>query len=216
MKPVGLWVFALAAAFGIGLQMGGWSPFPKAAPLTCRPSVPQHLPPGPAILFWGNSIAFDHGWSVDGSHSVNCAIQGLTAENAVAMTGRLPRRDFSAIVLAFGSVELARGAPDIARFAAALSEITKTLRTNYPDADLIVLGVPAGGADPLAWRYAGHEAHAQISAALRGAAEPDGFVDVALALNQKPLIKSTYDGIHMTTEAYARIEKALWDVLQLR
>lgn len=182
----------------------------KTLNMQCRPSSPEQMPAGNYVLFWGNSLAFDHGWSLDGYQAVNCAIQGLTAARAVPMTERLPKMDFSAIVLVFGTVELVREIEDVAQFASAMDQIRQTLGKVHRQTKIVILGVPEGGPD--VWLYGGNDQLYEINEVLRG--QDDAvFLNTTNALSELPQNEQTYDRVHLSPASYRLLEQALLGVI---
>ena len=202
----GVWLGLVGLAFFAGLGMGLlWerqAPAPHAGPV-CRPSSPAEISGPPAILFWGNSLAFDADWPLDGHQAVNCARQGLTASAALPLLDTLPAITPEAVVLVFGTVELVRGPVDANAFQADLLAIADTLRAKAPDAAIIALGLPSAGQT---WSYNTTEADT-LTAAMRGI---DGVtllpLDPILAQHAGPI---SYDGVHLSPSVYPLIRAAV-------
>lgn len=178
--------------------------------IVCRPSSPERLDAGPKVLFWGNSLAFDHGWRVDDHVAVNCARQGMTAQAAVPQSEQLPRVAFAAVVLVFGSVEMVRNVDDTSQFATAIDAIVARVRGFYPGAEIVVLGVPHGSPD--VWSYGDQVSPAEINDVLRDLNETT-YLDINAVLSGISEQQQTYDGVHLTPQSYLVLEAAISDVL---
>lgn len=174
--------------------------------IVCRPSVPELLAGGPKVLFWGNSLAFDHSWRLPDLTPVNCARQGLTLEASVPLARHLPDTDFTAVVLFFGTVELLGGPIDVDKFRRALDAKVTMLRTSYPDVKVIIIGVPEGSA--LTWDYGDHHDLAALNAVLRNVPGTE-FIDATSILSGMPENRQTYDGAHLEFRAYTMLEAEL-------
>lgn len=171
--------------------------------LTCRPSAPEKLPAEPVVLFLGNSLAFDADWPLDGSQTVNCARQGLTASAALSLMETLPDIAPKAVVLVFGTVELVRGNADPDAFQADMASIAETLRARTPDTVIVILGVASMGEN---WSYNSADAEALNAATLRIDGVSVLLLDPVLARHEGPV---SYDGVHLTPSVYSLIRAAL-------
>ena len=172
----------------------------------CRPSAPEQLANGPKVLFWGNSLAFDHNWRLRRSVPVNCARQGMTAKAALEVIHTLPAIEFDAIVVVFGTVELLRDIKSVDQFSAAISTNIAQLSSAYDGSKIVVVGVPEGPLD--VWRYNSDVPASAMNDVLR---QIDGvdYIDTTQVLSDLPWDMQTYDGIHLTAESYAILERAL-------
>lgn len=211
-KRIPIAILSALIVFAVGLWAGTQLPEDggRQRHVPCRPSLPALAAAGspvPTVLFWGNSIAFDHDWRSTGRiMPVNCAVQGMTASTARALTEALPEIEVSAVVLVLGSVELARGSTDQAEFDASLKVMLSKIRVKYRDAAIIVLGIPFGSGD---WTY--DRAQLEIfQGALRNLPDTT-FFDTATVISQNPMLDASYDGVHLRRETYLLIEKALAD-----
>lgn len=209
------WLLLVGAAFVVGLWVGhggGLGLRDVAAPPVktppCRPSQPHLLQEQPAILFWGNSLAFDHSWNIPGHVVVNCALQGLTAQRAAALTPALPDMEVSAIVLVFGTVELLRDINDPAPFRQGVRTVIDRLRQRHPDAEIVMVGIPAGEG----WSYATHSLLGVLNTALKRQ-ERVAFLDTSQTLDRIPPKLRSYDGLHLAGRSYEAIEAALSSLL---
>ena len=202
-------VVALVAGLGLGVLCENRENL-SDLDMQCRPSSPELLASGPKVLFWGNSLAFDHGWAVDGYLTVNCARQGLTAKQAVTMIEALPDIDAAAIVLVFGTVELARDIESVSEFQAAIESILTRLEVDHPGARIVMLGIPDGGSD--VWTYQGNRALPGMNAFLAGI-DGAAFLDTMGALSVLPDSDRSYDGVHLSGDAYNVLEQALQELL---
>ena len=205
MKAV-LLLIGLVSGLVIGGVLWGRSDGQTTMHMQCRPTSPAMLPETQSILFWGNSLAFDHDWSLDEFQAVNCARQGLTAQTALSMTSQLPEIEFAVIVVVFGTVELVQSIKDVSEFGDAISEMGSRLNASYPSAKLVVLGVPDGSKD--VWRYAGDTQTEEVNARLRGL-ENTIFVDTTTVLSSLSDSDQTYDGVHLTRASYAYLEREI-------
>jgi len=181
-----------------------------AQAMQCRPTSPQHLEADKKVLFWGNSLAFDHGWTLDGYQTVNCARQGLTAERAQEATSKLPKTDFAAIILVFGTVELVQGIEETAPFEAAIFRISQQLMQDHPNATILALGIPTGSNG--GWDYPGSTQPERLNAALESLSNVQ-FVDTTQVLSQIDFGRVSYDGIHLFPASYLAIEREIETVL---
>lgn len=206
-----LLLIGLVGGVAIGVAIWGRSDAPATVQMQCRPSSPERLPNGQNILFWGNSLAFDHGWSFNGFQSINCARQGLTAQAARTVTSQLPDMEFAAVVIVFGTVELVRDIEDTTEFGEAILDVSSRLHDSYPNAKLIVLGVPDGRQD--VWSYAHAPQAAKINALLRGL-ENTFFLDSTAALSDILEGHQTYDGVHLTPAGYAALEREIFHMIE--
>jgi len=197
----GLLIFAVVGAFTFKVWTAPISKVPEN--VVCRPSVPEQLPVGPKVLFWGNSLAFDHSWKVDGHLAVNCARQGMTAMAAVSHIDALPNVDISASVVIFGTVELVRGLSDPAPFFDAVEQNVAGLKAKYPGAQVFLVGVPEGSLE--VWRYHDTVSGTDLNDPLQDIDETH-YVDTTRLLSQIPDSKQTYDGVHLTDESYGLIQ----------
>ncbi|WP_420862200.1 SGNH/GDSL hydrolase family protein [Algirhabdus cladophorae] len=200
------YVAALAVtvfAFLLGLYAG---PSVKArfeavpATTVCRPSSPEKLGDQPAVLFWGNSLAFDGDWPLDGFVSVNCGVQGLTAQAAVELTPSLPDLDFAAVVIIFGTVELIRGAESPEIFRASVNDVLDQLGQKYPKAKFVALGVPRRTATNI-WRYE-NERHLDVVNDILRQMNDVIFIDSTEILEDLTAGSETYDGVHFSRQSY--------------
>ena len=211
--------FVIMAAFAAGYVMGGRQMHPAKVKLSCTPSAPQIIASSantPTVLFWGNSLLHDHDWRFPSRTSINCAVQGLPASAAAPMVATLPEIGPSEVVIAFGSVELvragAKGAPvNENDFAQAVSQNIAALKNRWPQARLILSSAPSFDAntkiDPI---------EAQIvNAALARIADDDAKVSFFEMSKLYPSDdaqlpgKATYDGVHLTRDAYKLWQAAL-------
>lgn len=206
-----LLLIGLVGGLVIGGVLSGRSDAPTGAQMQCRPSSPALLPDGQKILFWGNSLAFDHGWSFNGFQPINCARQGLTAQAARPMTSQLPDMEFAAVVIVFGTVELVQNIKDTAEFGEAVLDVSSQLRSAYPNAKLVVLGVPDGRQD--VWSYARASQTEKINARL-DSLEDTIFVDSTAALSDILEDHQTYDGVHLTPVSYASLEREILQIIE--
>ncbi len=188
------------------------SPEPEIVKVTCRPSAPELLPAGPKVLVWGNSLSFDNDWRLERHQTVNCARQGMTAQDALPMVVALPKLEFSAIVLAFGSVELVRETGDIGGFRSSIEKIQKNLITLYPDTTIVVIGVPGGNQN--IWQYGSSPQLSQINEVLRGL-KGTRFLNTTELLSIIPESMQTYDGVHLTKDSYELIETWINEMIDL-
>jgi hypothetical protein len=161
---------------------------PVPAPV-CRPSVPELVDPGDAalVLYLGNSLVFDHDWVLPGTLAVNCARQGMLA--ARLRVSDLPDVRPALIVLGFGTVELMQGKPDATAFAETMAGHIAALRQRFPEAQILLLGVPLTD-DVAKGEVAG------LNAALGALARTAGvqFAEAGAL--------PSYDGVHLTRAGY--------------
>jgi lysophospholipase L1-like esterase len=154
------------------------------------------------VLFWGNSLLFDHSWDDSSFVPVNCARQGQTVRDALPRIPALPRIDPDAIVLAFGSVELIRPQPiNVQDWRADMQALVETLRVRYPDAQLLVTGIPATPQGPTPWHYGSRAELTPMNAALSALLDTE-FLDLSAALIAAGLTRPHYDGVHLTRASY--------------
>ena len=180
---------------------------------TCRPSSPETLGNQPAVLFWGNSLAFDGDWPLDGFASVNCAVQGMTAQTAALRTTALPEMNVAAVVLVLGTVELVRDIADPATFRAALDAITADLAQKYPDADIIAFGIPRNETAKDVWAYENQQ-HLDALNDVLGQIPDVAFLDTTQILAGLPVGSETYDGVHLTRQSYLLLNTAIQNALR--
>lgn len=181
---------------------------PDAPQVVCRPSAPEVLSLTPDVLFWGNSLAFDGNWDQADRVAVNCARQGLTAEAATTLVDDLPLLDLKVVALVFGTVEMLRGQTDAVAFRAAIESNLSSLRTRYPAAQFVVIGIPEGAP----WIYDDDATTAAYNHVLKDMAGTI-FISATEALSQVPAQALTYDGVHLTQQSYAVLREALWSVV---
>ncbi len=208
-------ILLLGVFFSVGVAAGYFWFANQAQPtqnVACRPSVPQLLSDGPKVLFWGNSIAFDHGWDIPGLSVVNCAVQGLTARQALLLTEKLPEIEFDAIVVVFGSVELVRDQVEVEEFGASIEGVIKDLRSRYEGSDIIALGVPENKSKDRIWLYPGGRNATTVNARLTSLENVD-FLNTTALLDNVPDSQRTYDGVHLTKQSYLVVETSLAKLL---
>lgn len=181
---------ALLVGFGLGVALAPrLAPAPPVPAPVCRPSLPEQVDPGDAalVLYLGNSLVFDHDWDLPGTLAVNCARQGLRAETL--RVPALPEVTPALLVLGFGTVELMQGRSTPEPFAETMADHVAALRQRFPQAEVLLLGVPlTEGMD--ADQVAG------LNGALRALART---ADVAFA---EAGVLPSYDGIHLTPAGY--------------
>lgn len=200
-----IWLLCAAlAGFAVGVgAVLAILPDKRSQALACRPSASEALPSGPTVLILGNSLAFDANWPLDGSQTVNCARQGLTASAAIPLIETLPDIAPKAVVLVFGTVELVRGNADPDAFQADMATVVETLRARTPDTAIVILNVASMGEN---WSYDSVDAGV-LNAAILGI---DGVsvlpLDPILALHEGPV---SYDGVHLIPSVYTLIRAAL-------
>lgn len=178
------------AGFGLGLVLAPrLASAPPAPAPVCRPSVPEQVDPGDAalVLYLGNSLVFDHDWVLPGTLAVNCARQGLRAEKM--RVPDLPDVRPALIVLGFGTVELMQGKPDAMAFAETMADHVVGLRQRFPNAQILLLGVPLTE-DMAEGEVVG------LNAALGALART---ADVQFA---EAGALPSYDGVHLTQAGY--------------
>jgi len=207
MKKLSL-TFLIGVLLGIGIALTLWIYVlrpPEKPRAICRPSLPEKAieqSDVPVVLFWGNSLLFDHGWTDEAFFSVNCARQGTTAARGRFLTPALPQLSVDAILVAFGSVELAHGgAPD--SFENDMREIITLLRSQYPNSKIWLSGVPYTKDTVPPWVYADTIGPSQINEILINI-EGTFFFDLTGALQPIDASMQTYDGVHLTLESYMR------------
>jgi len=171
--------------------------------LACRPSVPEALASDAPILVFGNSLAFDTDWQIDGEQIVNCARQGLTVAAALPLIGELPNIAPKSIVLVFGTVELIGDTADPEVFHSNLVKLVESLNAKYDAANTVVLGVPTTGED---WSYDLADAKAlnEVIAEI----DDVSMLSVDSILAQKGGA-AHYDGVHLIPSMYPSIWEAL-------
>ena len=184
--------------------------------LVCRPSEPQRAAKhaqAPIVLLWGNSLLFDHSWDADGNlFPVNCAVQGMTAKEAVGQTHLLPDIQAAAILVAFGTVELVRQDTPLSVFKAAMEHTIHMLQSQYPDALIMVATIPQTRPSQPQWQYnTEYDSYAfnEILIELEGAR----IVDISSLISILSPRKQTYDGAHLTNESYKLWENALLEAV---
>lgn len=180
---------------------------------TCRPSSPEKLGGQSAVLFWGNSLAFDGDWPLNGFVSVNCAVQGMTADTAADRTPALPDMEFAAVVLIFGTVELVQDRADPAVFRTALNTITADITQKYPDAQIIAVGVPRNESAKDVWAYES-QPHLDAFNDTLGQLANVTFIDSAKRLASLPVGSETYDRVHLSRQSYLLLNAAIQSVLR--
>lgn len=207
MKKLSL-TFLIGVLLGIGIALTLWIYVlrpPEKPRAICRPSLPEKAIEQsdlPVVLFWGNSLLFDHGWTDEAFFSVNCARQGITAARGRFLTPALPVLSVDAILVAFGSVELAHGSvPD--SFENDMREIATQLRSQYPNSSIWLSGIPNTKDTSPPWVYADTEGAVQINEILVGI-EGTSFFDLTDAIQSVDAARQTYDGVHLTSESYTR------------
>ena len=137
---------ALAVGAVLGPRLDRWANPAGPDPLVCRPTLPVTEPAmsgNVPVLFLGNSLVFDHDWDVEGIFPINCARQGMTV--AALGDAKLPDIQPDLVVMGFGTVEVLHagtGDLDIARFQAAYDVALDKVTTQYPEAGVLVLGLP--------------------------------------------------------------------------
>lgn len=205
--------FSLGLCAGLAL----WALWPQTPPargpdVTCRPSGPQTALAGaerPVLLLWGNSLLFDHDWTNGPYLPVNCAQQGQTLSAALPRTPALPQMPVDVILLAFGSVELIRPDPiDMDTFRTELDQMLHLLRARYPQARIVLAGVPFGGPASDPWVYQDRRELNAINQALI-TENRAGFLDLSALLDAAGEAAQHYDGVHLTHESYRIWEAAL-------
>ncbi len=221
---IGRMVLALlvvVVAFAAGYLAGGRQAAPTMIPLSCTPSAPQVVTAraeGPVVLFWGNSLLHDHQWRIGGATSVNCAVQGLTAAAAAPLVPSLPNVAPDAIVLAFGSVELVRASKGVASDANAIAKAVRAnlaaLKARWPLAMIVLSSAPAfaqQGGDGIIDLDEAEALNGVLSLIAGEAAGVSYFEMRTLYDASRPELPAaaTYDGVHLTGQAYARWEAAL-------
>lgn len=181
-----------------GLNLGISSP-------ACRPSAPRvaaEVTERPIILFWGNSLLFDHSWDDTAFFAVNCASQGMTAGGARKLTQYLPDLEVDAIVVAFGSVELVRaGDEKNESFKADMASIVSQLSLQYPNSIIWLFGVPVTQNEEPAWVYAKSQMP-QVMNEMLSSLDGAIFFDLSNILKNIG-VRHTYDGVHLTARSYA-------------
>lgn len=225
LRHLALPALCLAVGAGIGGALFGPSwplgwPLASARPI-CRPSaapLAATLHDGPVALLFGNSQLYDGDWRLGPALAVNCARQGLTAAEGLAMVAALPPVDPDLILLGFGAVEALRGA-DPTRFAESYGALVDALQARWPQARLVAMTVPpmrpGGGAVHRSAAGPGAAAAvAPLSAAIRAEAARRGLpvLDAAAALgvaDAPPSETLSHDGVHLSGEGYARLSAAL-------
>jgi lysophospholipase L1-like esterase len=165
-----------------------------------------------ALLF-GNSQLHDGDWRFPGALAVNCARQGMTLQEGLAVARQLPDIAPAVVIVAFGAVEALRAADrgasiDLIAFARDMDALLLDLRARWPAAELVVLAVPPMRPALLPWdrqeaaRIGGVNA---VIARAAGAAVLDPAD--ALPTDQDGLLATmTYDGVHLTQDAYALVQ----------
>lgn len=179
---------------------------------TCRPSSPEKLGGQSAVLFWGNSLAFDGDWPLNGFISVNCAVQGMTADTAAGRTPALPDMKFAAVVLIFGTVELAQDRADPAVFRTALNTITADITQKYPGAQIIVVSIPRNESAKDVWAYESQPHLDAFNDALGQLANVT-FIDSAKRLASLPVGSETYERVHLSHQSYLLLNAAIQSAL---
>ena len=169
---------------------------------TCRPSDPVKATDNKhnVVLYLGNSLVFDHDWQIDGTAPVNCAQQGRTAAELVidGLPDILPRT----VVVGFGTVEYLRAEkqnrqPDIEYVAKSIEAVSVALNTRYPEAKILLLGLP-----PL--EVSGKRIDtAPLNASIADLTERNGLIWAPISTT------SRYDGIHLNESEYAQWERAI-------
>ncbi len=216
----------IAALLGAALVLTLFWPramAPNAPGLTCRPSAPalvaEHTGQ-PALLIFGNSLLFDHGWRVPGFLPVNCARQGLTAAEALPLMAGFGDLMPEAILLGFGSVEALRAvltetvvAPDI--FGAEMDRLLSEMQARWPEVPIHLASVPiwtkSADTPPALLHQTDAEA---LNAELAGLANARTHVFL-FDLSELPSVdpadwnRGTYDGVHLTPAVYRDWEAAL-------
>lgn len=195
-----------------GVQLLRAPVVPETAALTCRPSLPADAlqdADRPVVLFWGNSLLFDHSWDHPSFKAVNCARQGLTLDAALPLMQSLPEIAPNAVLLAFGSVELIRPGPiDLHRWQADLDKMLNHLQTHYPDTLVILSTIPTVQDSASGWRYGTRPELAGMNAILTATADTD-VINLAKTLERAGINPQHYDGVHLREQSYRAWETAL-------
>lgn len=206
-------------SFGLGVWVGRENRTTSVSPqLTCRPSFPEMAvatTPKPAILFFGNSLLFDHGWRIPGAIVINCARQGMLAREALQLMGTLPEVDPRMIVLSFGSVEVVRAAKteDAVRrpeFEQSIEGITASLKTRWPNSKIIWTAIPRSEdeGDRIVMRQPDIDL---VNEAIRTLSSPTALIelDQEVQVLRDRSIPVLYDGVHLSGQAYTQWERAI-------
>lgn len=190
----------LVAGLAIGWTLRGAVPVASEPRLACRPSAPATAVAtagAQVVLYLGNSIVFDHDWSLPGTRAVNCARQGLVAE--ALPVDALPRIAPDLVVLGFGTVELVRGARDAPAVVADLGGVLRGVAARYDGAPILILAVPP---------YEDGSVSEAVNAGLAALAADMGAGFAPLGPGAR-----TYDGIHLVRDAYEPWHAAVRDAL---
>lgn len=184
---------------------------PPPTTVTCRPTAPAVATQDstvPVVLFWGNSLLFDHGWQDPNFVAVNCAQQGMTAADALRRTTQLPTLPADAILIAFGSVELARSkTPTPAMFMEDVAAIVALLRSRHPNARIWLSGVPSTSYSPSEWHYTPTQA-LLFNTVLQEITGTE-YMDLSDVLRRDVSDPHNYDGIHLSAPSYAAWQRDL-------
>lgn len=174
--------------------------------LACRPSAPEMVPRNTdaIVLYFGNSLVFDHDWTIDGTQPVNCGQQGLTALKFLSLP--MPNIVPDVVVLGFGTVEMARAASngetaDAKEFSESMESTLERVLDAYPSSSLMILLPPALG-DPFA-----SSDHEPFQDQLRRIAREQ---EASVASSPG---STTYDGVHLNTESYAPWREQIADLV---
>ncbi len=181
------------------------------------------------ILMLGNSLVHDHKWLFDGRKTVNCAVQGLTLKRFLQNVDNLPSTTPDLIIAAFGTVEVVRA--DLASkwdesdtirinreaFQNDYLELISVLSKAWPAAKFLIHTVPPTRKNN--WQ--------RPARALQNISELNWVVNSLLAQTNSDLVSvvnmtevfdlegrflaenMTYDGIHLTREAYTKWHRYL-------
>ena len=163
-------------------------------------------------LMIGNSLLHDHDWSDLDGPVQNCAVRGQTASAARRRALPHAEEDPTHVLLAFGTVEAVRAVRDTPfdpeGFAADVTALARRVSGAWPGACLLVATPP-----PASPSAADQDALGQAEVVLR-ALEPAVLIDTSGALRHVPV--PTYDGVHLTGEAYASWSVAVSDAAARR
>lgn len=124
----------------------------------------------------------------------------------MADVSRLPQIDPTAIAVFFGTVELLRTSSDLAVFRAAVDANLAELKRLYPNATVVLFGIPDGPGS--AWSYAPSNVIAAKNEILETRAGTV-FIETTPLLSDIPPDEQSYDGIHLSATSYGRLEMAL-------
>lgn len=190
------------------------------APLDCRLLNPSGTT---QVLMLGNSLLHDFDWSLPAAQVFNCAKQGQTLNEFRARwrTGSLPLEQPDVVVMAFGTVEVIRAEREprhLQEFMASYPGFLADLRQRWPEARLVVNLLPEINRELFGRPHLDIAAIDQLNRFIRQSTTCGGcqVIDLpeVLTRGESGFDETlTYDGVHLTAQAYDQWRDALARIL---